>query len=588
MEAGRSQSDDRLSALEAAVLGLGTTLADLEDRVAGLEGGRVAGRGHPSAEAAGAGAETLTGPHAGRDLLGDLGLIGTSLLALAGAFLLRTLTQTPRLPDTVGVVLGLAYALLWLVLAWRAAARGRRRRAVFHALVWALIAYPLLWEAHSRFAVLAPAGAALALAAVTALGLGLAARQRLRTAAWFALSGAVAAAWGLAAASGRVAPPFLLLLALLATVLAVAGPLGARGLPWVAAAAADLMAVLATAKLLLGQGAEGAGTVLPLLGGLVVVSLGATHLEARRERWRPRPFELAQTGVALTAVYGAAWWIAARDPAAAPAVGAASLALAVAALTVAARLLARRELRRPAFLYHATVGFVLLLGGSGLLLGPAGRALAWSALAVAAAVLAARRASITLAFQAALYAWSAAAASGLLTLLVMTLAAPAGRPWPPLHAPTALAVLAATAAALALPYPWERRPAWGAATAAPRVALLVLLALGSAAVLLAWLAPAVARASGAGVDAGLLATLRTAALGVLAVVLGAVSHRGARREAAVLVYPLLSLGAVKLLVEDLPAGRPGTLFVGLALYGGALIVAPRLLPRRPAAESRPQ
>ena len=35
-------------------------------------------------------------------------------------------------------------------------------------------------------------------------------------------------------------------------------------------------------------------------------------------------------------------------------------------------------------------------------------------------------------------------------------------------------------------------------------------------------------------------------------------------------------GGVKLLVEDLPRSRPATLFIALALYGGALIVAPRL------------
>ena len=52
------------------------------------------------------------------------------------------------------------------------------------------------------------------------------------------------------------------------------------------------------------------------------------------------------------------------------------------------------------------------------------------------------------------------------------------------------------------------------------------------------------------------------------------------REASWLVYPVLALGALKLLVEDFPAGRPMTLLVALALYGGALIAAPRLRRRR--------
>jgi hypothetical protein len=42
---------------------------------------------------------------------------------------------------------------------------------------------------------------------------------------------------------------------------------------------------------------------------------------------------------------------------------------------------------------------------------------------------------------------------------------------------------------------------------------------------------------------------------------------------------VLAAGGLKLLVEDLPRSRPATLFIALALYGGALIVAPRLASR---------
>jgi hypothetical protein len=43
-----------------------------------------------------------------------------------------------------------------------------------------------------------------------------------------------------------------------------------------------------------------------------------------------------------------------------------------------------------------------------------------------------------------------------------------------------------------------------------------------------------------------------------------------------LLYPVLVAGGLKLLAEDLRYSRASTLFVALALYGGALIVAPRL------------
>jgi hypothetical protein len=60
-------------------------------------------------------------------------------------------------------------------------------------------------------------------------------------------------------------------------------------------------------------------------------------------------------------------------------------------------------------------------------------------------------------------------------------------------------------------------------------------------------------------------------------------HRTA--EAAWLVYPVLIAGAVKLLMEDVPAGRPGPLVVSLAVYGGAMILSPRLVRKSARRES---
>ncbi|HSD28006.1 MAG TPA: hypothetical protein VLL75_11935, partial [Vicinamibacteria bacterium] len=84
-------------------------------------------------------------------------------------------------------------------------------------------------------------------------------------------------------------------------------------------------------------------------------------------------------------------------------------------------------------------------------------------------------------------------------------------------------------------------------------------------------------APGPTADAAGLAALRTALIAVVAVGLAWTSRRGAFRELSWLVYPLLGLGALKLLLEDLPKGRPVTLFLAFALFGGALIAVPRLL-----------
>jgi hypothetical protein len=101
---------------------------------------------------------------------------------------------------------------------------------------------------------------------------------------------------------------------------------------------------------------------------------------------------------------------------------------------------------------------------------------------------------------------------------------------------------------------------------------------------LAWVAPSVAGASAAG--AGIIATLRTAALVVATLALAAAARSPRVPEAGWLVYPLLVVTGVKFLFEDFQASRPATLFLAFALYGAALILAPRL--RRRTAGDAPR
>ncbi|HLN58845.1 MAG TPA: hypothetical protein VK416_09805, partial [Thermoanaerobaculia bacterium] len=92
-------------------------------------------------------------------------------------------------------------------------------------------------------------------------------------------------------------------------------------------------------------------------------------------------------------------------------------------------------------------------------------------------------------------------------------------------------------------------------------------------------------------DPGAVAAARTAVLAAAAFLLAAIRRRAALPELTWLTYGVLSIGAVKLLVEDLPGGRPATLFVAFAFYGTALLTAPRLLrgsaplPAREAGDS---
>jgi hypothetical protein len=76
-----------------------------------------------------------------------------------------------------------------------------------------------------------------------------------------------------------------------------------------------------------------------------------------------------------------------------------------------------------------------------------------------------------------------------------------------------------------------------------------------------------------------LASVRTGTLALSAAFLAWSSHRTRFPNLAWLVYTILVLGAIKLVLEDMAAGGAATLFLSLGLYGGTLILAPRLLHR---------
>jgi hypothetical protein len=66
---------------------------------------------------------------------------------------------------------------------------------------------------------------------------------------------------------------------------------------------------------------------------------------------------------------------------------------------------------------------------------------------------------------------------------------------------------------------------------------------------------------------------------VAALLVAWISRRARFREWAWLVYPLLVLIGLKMVAQDFKYSRPATLFIALAVYGTALIVAPRLRRR---------
>jgi hypothetical protein len=513
-----------------------------------------------------------------RDVLVTLlSFTGRTFVALGGAYLLRALTDAAMIPLPQGTALGLAYAIGWLVMSDRAAGTNRRTSAGFHGLVAAMIAFPLIWESVVRFQLLTPNAAAIALALVTALILTAALRQDSQLLAWIAVVAALATSLAAVAATRVVLPFAAVTIALGIATLWIGYGADWVLLRWPAALVADLMVLALTIRVASGSWPDAPGAVIALQLLLVTGHLGSV---AARTLLRGRDvnlFEIVQTAGVLAVGFGGAMYVARTTGHGAAPIAAMNLVVGAGCYGVAFAFLARlRDLQRN-FYFYTSLGLILALVSTALLLSGPAVASTWTVVAIVVAGLALRTGRTTLNSHAAVYVVAAAAASGLLAAASAALAAPAGAAWPPIG-PTALAALVGAAACWAIPM----SPAGASSPIGrmPRLAIAIVLVWSAAGWLVGVLVSALPHATIPGVDAGALATVRTSVLAAGALALAWAGRSERFRESGWLLYPVLAVGALKLLVEDLPRSQPATLFIALAAYGGALIVAPRLARAR--------
>jgi hypothetical protein len=505
-------------------------------------------------------------------------LIGRLLLVLAGAYLIRALTEEGTVPEQAGVVAGLLYAFAWIVAADRAGRAGSVLSASFHGTATALIAYPLIWETTAQFGFLSPTQSAWAVAGVSIPALLVATRNRLRGLAWILFLGAAGCAFLLMSRPEAVPPTTALYLLLGICLLWVGRTRDWPGLAWASALVADAAVLFLTARSLGGgEGRITPGTALTIQLALVFLYLGTFAYFSLRRQWRLTVFDVVQTALVLLIGFRGALAVAAETGTAETALGVGSLAAAVASYFVAFSWLQAE--RRRYFYYYTSVALVLVLLGSSVVLERP--ALPWSVLAIATAWLGARFGRVTLSLHGALYALAAALASLLLLHAGHAWAARAGTAWPTLSLTAYLALVAAAVCAW-LPVRTDL-PRWQGLSVLPRLVTGAVVVVGGGGVLLAGLVPPIAGTPGNDPDAAVLGVVRTfvLALATMACALAARSDR--LRTASYFVYPLLVAGAIKLLLEDLPTGRAATLWISLLLYGLALITAPRIARSASAA-----
>jgi hypothetical protein len=565
-----SPFEARLDALERAI-------ADLDGRLAALERGAAAPALAPILPA------NKPGPGTTRlDLVTTLTLIGRTFVLVAGAYLLRALTEGGAVEPPLGASLGLAYAIGCAIAAYGIAAR-QPLSATFLAACTVIVGVPLLWEATMRFALLTPTASALVLTATTGLVLLIAWRRQLHALAWLVTIAAGGLAAVLLVATGQPVPFAAFLVALGVATLWLGYDLDWIMLRWPAGLVADVAVLGLVGRALANPPRDAPLQVMGVQLFLLVAYLGSIVIRTLVRGRDVIPFEAVQTGAMLLAGLGGALLIAHETGSGALTLGLALLLLSAACY--ASAVIHRLQASRANYYFYTSLALVFALAGSELLLDGDSLAMLLVALALAAAWSGRHLRRTTPFVHAVIFLSAAAIVSGLVATALAGLIAPAAAR-PGAVGPAAWTSLAAVCGCWHLS---RTRGAEAPSTVlrALRLILSILLVTGAAGAFIAVVQSSLPVASGSPLHAGLLATLRTAVLAALALAVAWLGRGALRPEFTALVYPILGWGALKLLVEDVRTSPPFLLVVAFSLYGAALIVGPRIVrdganPRTPA------
>ena len=424
---------DHLEELRSAVLELTERLRRLETRV-----DELAGRPVPSARPVPtAGEPAEAAPSATLVPQGTVALVGRTLLVLAGAYLVRALTDGHVVPAGTGVTLGLVYAVLWLLVADREARSGRRESAVFHALAGSLIAFPLLWETTARFGLLGARAACAALVGFFVLALVVAWRHGLAVVAGAATLLTLATAAALLVATHDLLAVLVALLAVAALLEWLAYHDRWMALRWGAALVLDAVAFLLVALVTRSAGLpEGyvplaspvAARALFALPALYIVSLAARTL--RRER-PVTVFEAAQGTLAVVLGFGGAFRVLTAHGLSTASLGVLALLLGALCYGAAFAFAERRAGQGRNFYFYSTAGGFLALAGANIVaFGPA-LPFALGGLGLLGALFGRRFGRMTLRVHSALYLVAGALETGLLVACARALASQATGSLPP-------------------------------------------------------------------------------------------------------------------------------------------------------------
>jgi hypothetical protein len=515
-----------------------------------------------------------------------LAILGGATLGLAGAYLLRAISESGVIPSKVVFGVATLYAVAWLVWAPRARA-GRRLATILYALTAALIFSPLLWEATVRFHTVSPWQASVILVAFTFVGLAVSWRKDLLAVAAISTVAGIGTAAGMLVATYNVLPFTFVFLTLAAAIEACAcfdRWLGAR---WLTAAAADLAVFLATwlvtnpRGLPQGYAPIPAAALLAAQMALLLVYLSGVTVRTLLRGRTFTNFETGQCVLAFVIGVGGAIRLSSSGSPFTLAIAGFALLCGAGCYAISFKVLARQNFQGRNFYTYSTFGILLVLVGSRILLSDGVAAIACFLLALACIGAGGFWARLTLEIHGGFYLLLALLLSGALRessrLLLGT------DRWPASIPPALLvgAVVAGACYLLAGRSSPSMQGGWNFhAFRVGIAAALVWMVLGLTAGSLTGICHGVFAVP---VGDSYCATVRTGAVVGVALLLAVLGSRPDSRVFAQLVYPLMLLGGYRLLTDDLRQDRKSALFFSLLFYGATLIAIPRL--RRARAKS---
>lgn len=515
-------------------------------------------------------------------------VLGRMLLAIAGAYVLRALTDWGVLPVAAGVAIGLVYALVWLWVAARSPVEAKFAAAV-SCSTSVLIMAPLVWEAAGRFKVLSSGTSAGVLAAFAlvalALGSSLGARTQHRIIGTIAGVSSIVMAVALLLARDDIVP-FTAALLIIAAAMEFAAwrdlKPGARAF---AALAADFAVFLFSYLISSPRGMPEAwvpasphvALTVQLMLALIYMGTAISQSVVRRKTLAFA--EMAQIGVALLIGIGGAVWVFNEHHAVMLSLGIAALVGGLAFYGISFLLFERDNKRN--FRALSTFGLLLLLAG---ILLPFPRSAFWILLcACAVGCCCAARAFVlpTLGLHGAIYLLLASAAASATSQPLQVLFAIGAGPVEWLKSIGVLVAGAVSWVAITGIHPgapghWRNQIS---SLALAGHVVWITAGLMVSGILMLW-RTALGRESG-GIPAD---TLGTVVLTGLSLALAWAGARWGKPELVWLLYGLMALAGYKLAIRDFINEHNLPLVVSLLCYGGALIVLPRMLRGKSAAK----